>query len=122
MKVFKRQRASLPTASTRKGSGTQAVHSVVLGGTEAFTSGRGRPRVRRGITTRRVSKDPVAADPVGALEVVRCRGFGVGARESRRSDGSVQLRLPFGEWIVALKTADELKAERRRQADSPAHA
>jgi hypothetical protein len=42
------------------------------------------------------------------LEVVRCHGFEPGAREARKPDGSVQLRLPFGSWIVALKSAEEL--------------
>ena len=62
--------------------------------------------------TRRASTQETAPESAGSLEVVRCQGFGTGAGESRRSDGSVQLRLPFGEWILALRTAEELDADR----------
>jgi hypothetical protein len=36
----------------------------------------------------------------------------MGAQETRLSDGTVQMRLPFGEWILALKTAQEIDAEK----------
>jgi len=42
------------------------------------------------------------------LEVIRCRGYEPGACEPRKPDGSAQLRLPFGAWIVDLRPAHEL--------------
>jgi hypothetical protein len=51
-----------------------------------------------------------------SLEVVRCRAYEAGAQEPARKDGSRQLRLPLGAWIVGLRTAEELARERARDA------
>lgn len=70
-------------------------------------------RVRRGFSSEPASSSgPHAGSSPGTLEVIRCRGFGTGAQETRLSDGTVQMRLPFGEWILALKTAQEIDAEK----------
>ena len=70
-------------------------------------------RVRRGFSSEPASPArPHAGSSPGTLEVIRCRGFGTGAKETRLSDGTVQMRLPLGEWILALKTAQEIDAEK----------
>ena len=80
-------------------------------------------RVRRGFSTEWAPASSPSSSPSaphspgrrngsspGTLEVIRCRGFQPGAQEARRADGSVQMRLPLGEWILALKTAQEIEA------------
>ena len=38
-----------------------------------------------------------------ALEIVRGVGFGPGASENPSQDGTTQMRLPLGDWIVGLR-------------------
>ncbi|MAI80192.1 MAG: hypothetical protein CL917_14685 [Deltaproteobacteria bacterium] len=75
-------------------------------------------RVRRGVSTERTTSSRSTGSSPGTLEVVRCRSFRPGAVEPSRPDGSVQMRLPFGDWIVALKTNRELEFDRRLHESS----
>ena len=75
-------------------------------------------RVRRGVSTERTTSSRSTGSSPGTLEVVRCRSFRPGAGEPSRPDGSVQMRLPFGDWIVALKTNRELEFDRRLHESS----
>ena len=91
-------------------------------------------RVRRGFSTDPAPASPPPCSPPashspgrrnggspGTLEVIRCRGFQPGAQEARRADGSVQMRLPLGEWILALKTAQEIAADREAASGTRDH-
>ena len=70
-------------------------------------------RVRRGLSSELPSETPrPPGSSPGTLEVIRCRGFASGSQETRLADGTVQMRLPLGEWILALKTAQEIEAEK----------
>ena len=102
------RRAQSTPVSKLKNPGSVAAGSS-LGSSWIPSAGR----VRRGFSSEPASSSgPHAGSSPGTLEVIRCRGFGTGAQETRLSDGTVQMRLPFGEWILALKTAQEIDAEK----------
>lgn len=65
---------------------------------------------------RGVAKGALNAAGGRTLEVVRCRAYQAGAHEPARADGTTQLRLPLGAWIVGLRTQEELAHERARGA------
>lgn len=78
---------------------------------EAGATARAEARMASRTTSSRTSRvEPRApgsllhpTDGPDTLEVVRCRGYEPGASEPASKDGSSQLRLPFGPWIVDLR-------------------